>query len=323
MQPSSRRIIRSFRTGALGSACLLGSAVVAACASQALDVIRAPAVADGGGGGQTVALPDAQAGDDGESPIDAGGAPGRKRGVAYGYNSDGDLAALSAGIGWWYNWALPPDRTLVSSYEAFGVDFVPMVWGGGSLDPAKLAAQVPSGAKYLLTFNEPNFGSQSNLTPTQAAMLWPKIEAFAKTRSLKIVSPSLNYCGNNCNQMNPFTWLDQFFAACAGCQVDYIGAHWYACTVSALTMVLAQYESKYKKPIWLTEFACLDSPPITVAAEQQYMKDAVAVLEADPMVFRYSWFTGRSSQQPAVDLLGPDSGVLTPLGQQYVTLSTP
>jgi hypothetical protein len=46
------------------------------------------------------------------------------------------------------------------------------------------------------------------------------------------------------------------------------------------------------------------------------------VLEADPMVFRYSWFTGRSSQQPAVDLLGPDSGVLTPLGQEYVTLPT-
>jgi hypothetical protein len=59
-----------------------------------------------------------------------------------------------------------------------------------------------------------------------------------------------------------------------------------------------------------------------VAAEEQYMKDAVAALEADPMVFRYAWFTGRSSQQPAVDLLGPDSGVLTTLGQEYVTLTT-
>jgi hypothetical protein len=309
---------------------LLGGAAVAACASQALDVIRPPPADGGGGGGPTLGA-DARLGDDGGTDEAAAGkdgsspmsGAGRKRGIAYGYNSDGDLAALSAGIGWWYNWALPPDRTLVSSYEAFGVDFVPMVWGGGSLDPAKLAAQVPSGATYLLTFNEPNFGTQSNLTPAQAAALWPKIEAFAKSRSLKIVSPALNYCGSNCNQTNPFTWLDQFFAACSGCQVDYVGAHWYACTVAALTGYLAQYESKYKKPIWLTEFACLDSPPITVAAEEQYMKDAVAALEADPMVFRYSWFTGRSSQQPAVDLLGPDSGVLTPLGQEYVTLSSP
>ena len=36
------------------------------------------------------------------------------------------------------------------------------------------------GAKHLLAFNEPNFYSQSNLTPMQAAKLWPTIEAIAK-----------------------------------------------------------------------------------------------------------------------------------------------
>jgi Glycosyl hydrolase catalytic core len=56
---------------------------------------------------------------------------------------------------------------------------------------------------------------------------------------------------------------------------------------------------------------------ITTAVESTYMNDALGVLESDPMIFRYSWFTGRFTQQPAIDLLGA-SGALTPLGQQYV-----
>jgi hypothetical protein len=254
----------------------------------------------------------------------ASAAPGRKRGIAYGYNSNADLASLSTGVGWWYNWSPSPDGTLSPGYAAsVGVEFVPMIWGG-TFDTTKLATQIPADAKYLLTFNEPNFGSQSNLTPQQAAALWPKIQAFAQSRGLKIVSPALNYCGGSCNATDPFTWLDAFFAACTGCEVDYIGAHWYACTKDALTWYLGQYETKYKKPIWLTEFSCLDgSLPATAANEDTYIKAAVAALEADPMIFRYSWFTGRDSKQPAIDLLGAASGSLTPLGQDYVALPHP
>jgi hypothetical protein len=247
--------------------------------------------------------------------------PRAKRGIAYGHNSDADLSALSAGITWWYNWSPQPDTSLSSGYAASkGVEFVPMIWGG-TFDPTKLATQVPADAKYLLTFNEPNFGSQSNLTPSQAAALWPKVEAFAQSRNLKIVSPALNYCGGSCNETNPFTWLDAFFAACKGCQVDYIGAHWYACTKDALTSYLSTYETKYNKPIWLTEFSCLDgSFPATEANEEAYMQSAIETLEADPMVFRYSWFTGRFTQTQSINVLGSASGSLTALGQKYVAL---
>jgi hypothetical protein len=270
---------------------------------------------DGSTGGidsSTAGGHDASSGNDGGPPVNAV----KKRGLAYGHNSDADLAALSSGVAWWYNWAPSPDTGLAPAHA--GVEYVPMIWGG-DFDPNTLATQVPAGAKYLLTFNEPNFGAQSNLTPTQAAALWPKIEAFAKSKNLAIVSPALNYCGGSCNETSPFDWLDKFFTACPNCKVDYIGAHWYACTKSALASYIQQYETKYKKPIWLTEFSCLDDPTITEAKEEAYMKDAVAFLEGDPMVFRYAWFTGRFAQQPAIDLLG-GSGVLTPLGKQYVSL---
>jgi hypothetical protein len=49
------------------------------------------------------------------------------------------------------------------------------------------------------------------------------------------------------------------------------------------------------------------------------MREAVAILEADPDVFRYAWFSGRTSAIPNVDLLGAD-GQLTALGQEYVGL---
>jgi hypothetical protein len=49
-------------------------------------------------------------------------------------------------------------------------------------------------------------------------------------------------------------------------------------------------------------------------------RQAVAALEADPMAFRYAWFTGRFPSSPPVNLLAPTSGQLTPLGQRYVTL---
>jgi hypothetical protein len=239
-----------------------------------------------------------------------------KRGLAYGFKSVTDLAVLSPGIDWWYNWALQPDAPVAASAAA---EFVPMIWGwasGTTVDD--VVQKIPSGAQYLLAFNEPNFTSQANLTAQQAAALWPQLEEIAKRRGLKLVSPAVNYCGGGCNETDPFKYLDDFFAACQGCQVDYIAAHWYACTGDALRWYLGQLK-KYGRPIWLTEFSCGDGSDRSLAVQEQYMREAVAILEADPDVFRYAWFSGRTSAIPNVDLLGAD-GQLTTLGQEYVGL---
>jgi hypothetical protein len=239
-----------------------------------------------------------------------------KRGVAYGYHSIPDLTALNAGISWWYNWATVPDQDVQGVYASMGVDFVPMVWGG-NFNPTQVKAQIPAGAKYLLGFNEPNFFSQANLSPTQAAALWPDIEDIAADKGLQIASPAVNFCGGGCHETNPFNYLDAFFAACQGCKVDFIAAHWYACDGPALTWYLGQLK-KYNRPIWLTEFSCGDGMDLSLDVQKAYMMDALAILEADPDVFRYSWFSGRTTAIPNVNLLGA-SGQLTELGQQYVS----
>jgi hypothetical protein len=251
-----------------------------------------------------------------------GGAPTEsvKRGVAYDFHSVNDLHALSPKTGWWYDWSYQPNAGVAADRTA---EFVPMVWGG-SFDDAKVTAGIPSGARYLLAFNEPNFKKgQANLSAAQAAALWPRLEAIAEARGLKLVSPAVNYCGPaaDCWDTDPVSYLDDFLAACSGCRVDAIAVHSYVCDGPALSSYLARFE-KYGRPIWLTEFSCGDASDVSLAVQERYMREAVALLEANPHVARYAWFIGR--QSPAnpswpVDLLGAD-GQLTALGGEYVGL---
>lgn len=251
----------------------------------------------------------------------------KKRGIAYGYHSEADMAAISRGTSWWYNWYYQPESTVAGVYPNYGMDFVPMAWGK-SFNEAGLRAFYAShpDARYLLGFNEPNFLSQANLKPSEAAALWPKLEKIAKDYGLKIVGPAVNYSGdgvteNGVTYSNPIAYLDAFFAACPNCQVDYIAVHNYMCYSGALTDYINQFK-KYNKPIWLTEFACWDQATITSDMQKSLMMGAIDFLENEPMIYRYSWFTGnRSGNAPYIDLFEPQSGKLTELGQLYINFN--
>jgi hypothetical protein len=262
-----------------------------------------------------------RAGDAGASNAGDGGTqqpPACKRGVAYGEHSLADLAALAqGGVHWWYNWSPAPESAVAGGYASLGAEFVPMVWGG-SFEVENVKERIPADAEYLLGFNEPNFYAQANLSAAEAAARWPDVERIADDLGLGLVSPAVNFCGGGCHETDPFAYLDSFLAACSGCRVDYIGAHWYACDGPALTWYLGELK-KYGKPIWLTEFSCGDGEDRSLEKQMSYMTDAVAILEADPDVFRYAWFSGRTTAIPNVDLLAAD-GVLTSLGELYLSL---
>lgn len=250
-----------------------------------------------------------------------------KRGVAYGYHSRADLAALSPAVSWWYNWAFVPDATLSgSSYRDQDVEYVPMIWGANS-DVSAAATGIPDDAETLLGFNEPNFGSQANMSAVQAAALWPDLEEIADARGLSLVSPAVNFCGGDCQETDPFAYLDDFLAACAGCRVDALAIHIYvSCHPEGdnhaqwLINHVQTYESRFSHPLWLTEFACDDAED--EGQQIAFMEDAVEFLESDPRIARYAWFAGRADNVPHVDLLGAD-GELTALGQRYVDLAQP
>jgi len=168
------------------------------------------------------------------------------------------------------------------------------------------------------------------MTPTQAAKAWPALQKIAQKHNLKIVGPAVNYCStagsvyeNGTYYTNPFKYLDDFFALCDTCRIDYIGLHWYGAGNSIMSYI--KDARKYKKPIWVTEFASWDySSPVQNVAEQiKYLAGTTNFLERDPDVYRYSWFIGRrqtgQTTYPYIDLYGAD-GMLTELGKMYMDI---
>ena len=254
----------------------------------------------------------------------------QKRGLAYGYHSLNDLAVMQGKVSWWYNWAVTPESAVRDYYEDYDVDFVPMVWNGAFNETAlrEFLDEHPS-AKYLLGFNEPNFAEQANLTPQQAADLWPQLEAIADDYNLKLVAPAVNYSPGNVDipgtddDWSPWEYLDAFFEACEGCRVDYIAVHCYMKYAGAFEWFIGEFE-RYDRPIWVTEWASWDEGgPANVGEQMDYLASTVRWMEANPNVYRYSWFIGRTdggpSAFPYIDILAGD-GQLSPLGGLYTAI---
>jgi hypothetical protein len=244
----------------------------------------------------------------------AGGPAGCKRGLAYSGRSV--TSPEVARLAFWYNW------TAGAQTVAEGLEFVPMVWGDGFDDQEVLGGLRPD-AGFLLGFNEPNFFEQANLSAAQAAALWPRLEAIADQRGLALVSPAVNFCGDDqagtgpCHDTNPVDYLADFFAQCSGCRVDYVAVHWYNCDRESLEWYLGQF-AVFGRPIWLTEFACAYGGDTSPGGQEAYMRAAVPFLESAPNVHRYAWFS--ADPLPNARLVGAD-GSLTALGEVYVNLA--
>jgi len=248
-----------------------------------------------------------------------------KRGLAW-FNSEScsDLK-LMKGVSWIYNWSPTPPSTLMPCFEQLGMEFVPMQWGGGGIVP-DLNFTIYSHSKHLLTFNEPNFFAQSNMSPLQAAQAWPTITKVAEQRGMLIGSPAAAACGPDlkadCYAASwfPEPWFDQFFSNCSNCKVDFLTSHIYTCNFTQFTDFLTRLK-KYKLPIWLTEFACPASGQ-NIDVEITFMKQALSFLDNEPSIERYAWFGTRLNPGdgwlgPQVDLLAQDSCALTDLGKLY------
>lgn len=249
----------------------------------------------------------------------------KKRGLGYGNHSVEDMAVISKGISWWYNWSHKPDVMIQDVYPQYGVEFVPMAWNGG-FDEAGMRAYIAShpAVKYILAFNEPNFKDQANMTPSQAVAQWPRLEAIANQYGLKIVSVAMNYCGNCVTEngttyYSPFDYLDDFFRLCPTCKVDAISTHAYMPDVNGVEWYVNEFR-KYGKPIWMTEFSAWEATT-TLKDQKRMLIQVVDSFENAADMERYAWFTGRRNGHPFNGLFDyRQSGVLTELGNIYVNM---
>lgn len=251
-----------------------------------------------------------------------------KRGVAFSFTQMTDLPLLSPYISWDYNWSPAPTAEAAMWFDANEMDFCPMCWNGNyNADKIRQFVAAHPKTKYLLAFNEPNLTDQANMTPAQAAQLWPQVVALAQELNLKLVSPAMNY-GTLSGYSDPVKWLDEFFAQ-PGVSIDDVAAisvHCYMSSPNAVKNYIEKFR-KYQKPVWLTEFCAWDPVPGSVTTQMDYMCSVLNYLEQEPLVERYAWFIPRASGKvdsaPYMQLLTHDSPAsLTELGKMYCYFSS-
>ena len=256
-----------------------------------------------------------------------------KRGACMSNLREADFEALQKGLNWFYDWGNIPSATGISASDALEIEYCPMRWGDG-WNPNSIRDYVKAhpNCKYLLTFNEPNFRDQANLTPQQAAARWPEIKALANELNLKIISPGLNYSPWT-EWGTPKKWLDAFFELVPIDEIDGIALHCYMGWSSALIGYVKEYINYYNKPVWLTEFCAWDDSWGTPDAEmkkiqREYLVDTFDYLETEPMIARYAWFMAKTSENNAVpafpwmQLLNGHNGVLTENGKIFNNMSS-
>lgn len=216
-----------------------------------------------------------------------------KRGIASSrYLASNPSKLVELGATWAYNWSATRPAHLGS------LTWVPMLWGSGSVTPgtiASLRAEARAGqVHYLLGFNEPDMSSQSNLTPQQAAALWPQLDQTG----LVLGSPAPAVPSDG--------WLSNFMALARArhLRVDFIALHYYQdftspTAVSDLRQQLTAIHNAYHLPIWITEIGAMDvrtwgepmAHPPTASQAAAYIRKLFAMLDALPFVQRYAWFT--------------------------------
>lgn len=249
-----------------------------------------------------------------------------KRGVSYNFQIMEDVALLSPGVSWFYNWGNDISADLDQKTSAKNIAFFPMTWNGNfSKEKIRAYKAKHPDCQYLLAYNEPNLTDQANMTPQQAAAIFGEVKSLADELNMKIISPAMNY-GTLAGYSDPIKWLDEFFELVPLSYFDGIALHCYMGTPSAFKGYIEKFK-KYGKPIWMTEFCAWERNIGSAAQQIKYMSDVVNYMEANPDVVRYAWFIPRTSgavdSYPYMQLLTKTQPYsLTDAGKVFVNMST-
>ncbi|MEU8165904.1 sigma-70 family RNA polymerase sigma factor [Micromonospora sp. NPDC049004] len=212
-----------------------------------------------------------------------------RKGVGVWNFAGASQALASSKAGWYYTWGT--QHPGISTPR--GATFVPMIRSAENVTAAELARARAAGP-HLLTFNEPDLPEQANMTVEQALDLWPQLMATGS----RLGSPAVAWGG-----ADPRGWLDRFMtgAKARGHRVDFITLHWYgadfttAAAVNQLRQYLQAVHQRYRKPIWLTEFALIryDGGRQQFPSQEQqaaFLTAAADMLGQLSYVQRYAWF---------------------------------
>jgi hypothetical protein len=196
-----------------------------------------------------------------------------------------------------------------------------MVWGHTGTEQTQagiageIAGLVTQGYDVVLGFNEPDNTSQSNISEAAAIALWP---AF-NNPSVLVGSPATQ--ANTTGQ----TWFKSFMSdvnadTTGTLRVDFITAHWYGWNTGSCDSEAANLESYLNylegipgnRPIWLTEWGCLNDSNPDAATVQAFFSGAIAMFTKHPRLVRYAWYPWETNNE-----LVTSTDTLTSLGSVF------
>lgn len=246
--------------------------------------------------------------------------PGTKRGLAYD-NTSPNMNIFSQyqnKLSWGYNWvssrgSLPTSMEYIPMLHSTDGTFTGL-WSS-DVDAAKSAAG--GNTLYLMSFNEPDQTSQSNMSPGAAAAAFGQYMSPHSASNVKLGAPSVsNGVGNN-GAGNPMgiDWLKSFMGSCSGCPIDFVNIHWYGCDNGcSIDDDVKDFQSQVGKasaigkPVWVTEFGAKGDAD----RQEQFMGQILPWLDGYGGVERYSYFMAKEG------ILTQGNGV-SGLGQKYAT----
>lgn len=159
---------------------------------------------------------------------------------------------------WYYNYGAVP----TAEYDG-KLNFVPMLWGAPSstadttfYDDVKTLIDDGMNITYILAFNEPDgcTSGGSCVAAETAAEVWINEIEPLKKLGVKLGAPAVTGAPTG------FTWLQNFFTACAGnCSADFLPLHWYG-NFEGLASHVGQANATYENmTMWITEYAYADA----------------------------------------------------------------
>lgn len=172
---------------------------------------------------------------------------------------------------------------------------------------------------HVLGFNEPDgctSGGSCVPADTAAAVWKQQFEPLKRDFNVSLGAPAVT------GATTGFTWLQNFFTACAAlasnsttnttasCEVDFIPAHWYG-NFEGLASHIGQINGTYPNisSIWVTEFADND---VSLTDSQSFANESFAYLDRLTYIGRYSYFGAFRSD---VSNVGPNAAFLTSKGK--------
>ena len=226
-------------------------------------------------------------------------------------------ARTMLGVTWYYNWTQTESEPCSNGQ---GGQFVPMIWGhtGNEQSATGIANSITSFVNknygFVLGFNEPDNTGQSNIPVATAISLWPSFNNPA----IKIGTP-----GTAANANPGMAWYTSFMNmlnANTSLRADFMAIHWYGWNAGSCNATASELENYIKwaegfagnRPIWITEWGCLNQSAPDVPTVVKFYNAALAVFARHPRIQRYAWYPWSTNLG-----LVNDDGSLTALGMAY------